>query len=334
MNVAPMILRFCSGSVTPASRSRNRLGGVDEHQRQLQPLEAACGSAAASSSRSTPLSTKMHVSWSPIARWMISAATVESTPPLRPQTTRPLAHLLADPRRRLVDERRHRPVAGAAADAVREVAQDLEAALGVHDLGVKQQRVEAPRSDRPSPRPARWRSWRRPQNPAAPRRRSRRGWPRRESPRARPANSAAAGARSPRPRTVAWPNSRCAAGATRPPSVSRHQLHAVADAEHRDAQVEDRRVARRRAGVRDALRAARQDDPGGLPAPDRLGRRVGRPDLRVDRQLAQTARDELGVLRSEIENDDRLMVHEGPVSRAMPRARSDPLKEWKKETLL
>ena len=37
----------------------------------------------------TPLSTKMHVRRSPIARWMSIAATLESTPPLRPQTTRP-----------------------------------------------------------------------------------------------------------------------------------------------------------------------------------------------------------------------------------------------------
>ena len=41
----------------------------------------------ASSRRSTPLSTKMQVSWSPTARWMSAAVTVESTPPLRPQTT-------------------------------------------------------------------------------------------------------------------------------------------------------------------------------------------------------------------------------------------------------
>ena len=73
---------------------------------------------------------------------MISAATVESTPPLSAQTTRPVADLRANLRRRLLDKRRHRPVAGAAADAVGEVAQDLEAALGVHDFGMKQQRVE------------------------------------------------------------------------------------------------------------------------------------------------------------------------------------------------
>src|SRR5258705_3222482 len=40
-----------------------------------------------------------------------------------------------------------------------------------------------------------------------------------------------------------------------------------------------------------------------------LGRDVGRPDLRVDRQLAEAPSDELCVLRPEVENDDGLMAH-------------------------
>ena len=39
--------------------------------------------------RIRPWSTNTHVSWSPIARWTSSAATDESTPPERPQITRP-----------------------------------------------------------------------------------------------------------------------------------------------------------------------------------------------------------------------------------------------------
>ena len=38
MNVAPMTLRFCSGSVTPARRVEEQIGGVDEVERQLQLL--------------------------------------------------------------------------------------------------------------------------------------------------------------------------------------------------------------------------------------------------------------------------------------------------------
>ena len=65
-----------------------------------------------------------------------------------------------------------------------------------------------------------------------------------------------------------------------------HELHPVADAEHRHADVEERDVALRRVAVRDALRTARQDDAGRLPAPQLRQRRV-EGHLGVDRQLAQ-----------------------------------------------
>ena len=45
---------------------------------------------SASFARISPWSTKMQVSWSPIASWISTAATEESTPPDRPQITRPL----------------------------------------------------------------------------------------------------------------------------------------------------------------------------------------------------------------------------------------------------
>ena len=40
--------------------------------------------------RMSPWSTNTQVSWSPIARWTSTAATLESTPPDRPQITLPL----------------------------------------------------------------------------------------------------------------------------------------------------------------------------------------------------------------------------------------------------
>ena len=49
--------------------------------------------------------------------------------------------------------------------------------------------------------------------------------------------------------------------------------------------------------------------PAGRLRAELLERRVEGHDLGVDRQLAQAARDELGVLRPEIENDDGLMRH-------------------------
>ena len=49
--------------------------------------------------------------------------------------------------------------------------------------------------------------------------------------------------------------------------------------------------------------------PAGCFARSALERRVERNDLGVDRQLAQATRDELGVLRAEIENENGLMRH-------------------------
>ena len=49
--------------------------------------------------------------------------------------------------------------------------------------------------------------------------------------------------------------------------------------------------------------------PAGRLGAELLERRVERNDFGVDRQLAQASRDELGVLRPEIENDDGLMRH-------------------------
>ena len=89
MNVWPMILRLRSGSVTPSRRrgtasvaSTNSSGRFIRSRKRFR-------TCFASSWRSTPLSTKMQVRRSPIARWISSAATAESTPPLRPQTTLP-----------------------------------------------------------------------------------------------------------------------------------------------------------------------------------------------------------------------------------------------------
>jgi hypothetical protein len=89
-----------------------------------------------------------------------------------------------------------------------------------------------------------------------------------------------------------------------------HELHAVTDAERRHARIEDPRVALRRPLVRHAARAARQDDADGPARHERVDGRVERQDLRVDRQLAQAPRDELGVLRPEIQDEDGLVRHE------------------------
>ena len=177
-----MILRFCSGSVTPASRSRNSSAASTN-------TSGSCSRSnrrricSASSCRITPLSTKMHVRRSPIARWISIAATVESTPPLRPQTTLPSPDLLADPVGRLFHERRHRPVAGAAADVEGEVAQDVGAVIGMCNLRMEEERVHS--AIRRGHRRDRRVGARRRHREARPARlpRSRRGSPRRAAPR-------------------------------------------------------------------------------------------------------------------------------------------------------
>ena len=52
--------------------------------------------------------------------------------------------------------------------------------------------------------------------------------------------------------------------------------------------------------------------PAGLAPRNLRRRRRRRQDLRVDRQLAQAARNQLRVLRAEIENENRLMCHRRP----------------------
>ena len=255
--------RRCSGSCSRSKRS---------------PI------CSASSCRSTPLSTKMHVSRSPIARWMSIAATVESTPPLRPQTTRPSPTCA-----------RIRAVASSMNDAIVQSPVQPQtsnaklrrmslAAIGVRDLGMEQQRVEAAirrfhRGDRRvgagrGDREARRRG----------RRRSRRGSPTPAARRAPTRTAARPAATLDRREAELAVRRRRDLAAER----VRHQLHAVADAERRHAGVEHAGVAVRRALFGHAVRPARQDDADRLPRCDRRERRVERQDL-ASRPTARAA---------------------------------------------
>ena len=299
----------------PASRSRNSRRRVDEDQRQLQPLEPLPNLRR--------LVEPQHAVVDEDAGQLIADRAVKDErrdgridAAAQRADHAPAADLRANLRRRLFDKRRHRPVAGAAADAVGEVAQDLEAAFGVHDLGMKQQRVQ-PRG---------------PESAIAAT-----GAFALVATTAKPAGAAAT--KSPwlaQTRISGGTSANSAAGSAAPPGARpawtrlrrdrrvaelalrrrrhraaervRHQLHAVADAEHRACRG---RTAPDRSSARPAsdtlLGPPDRMMPAGAARADRLGRRVRRPDLRVDRQLAQTTRDELGVLGPEIENDDGLM---------------------------
>src|SRR2546422_8670560 len=101
------------------------------------------------------------------------------------------------------------------------------------------------------------------------------------------------------------------------------ELHAVADAEDRDAEFEQLRIGARRARVEHGVGTARENDPlGGELADEREIARRGM-DLAVDVRLAHAPRDQLRVLRSVVENQDPVHAWYQVVgSSTSPRSRS------------
>ena len=115
--------------------------GVDEHERQLQPLEPPPNLLRFVEPHDAVVDEDAR---QPVADGAMDEERGDGRVHAAAQAAHDAAraHLLADARDRLFDERRHRPVAGAAADVVGEVAQDVETAIGVRDLGMEEQRVE------------------------------------------------------------------------------------------------------------------------------------------------------------------------------------------------
>ena len=85
------------------------------------------------------------------------------------------------------------------------------------------------------------------------------------------------------------------------------QLHAIADAQHGQAEVEDFRVAPRRARLVDAGRPAGQDQPLGGQLANPFGRQVVPHNFAVNLLLPHPPGDQLGVLRAEIQHQDLLV---------------------------
>ncbi len=98
------------------------------------------------------------------------------------------------------------------------------------------------------------------------------------------------------------------AGRDPPAELLRHRLHAVADAEHRDAEFEDRARRRGRLRLGGGLGAAGKDDALRAKAADFFVRDVPRVDFAVDAELADPPGDELRVLRAEVEDQDAILV--------------------------
>ena len=87
------------------------------------------------------------------------------------------------------------------------------------------------------------------------------------------------------------------------------QLHAVADAEHRNTHVEVFHVQLRASPFQNGRRPAGQDQRRGLERLDPLGVHVAGVNLGIDPGLAHAARDKLGELAAKIKDKYSVVVH-------------------------
>ena len=239
--------------------------------------------ASPSPFRRSPLSTKTHWSWSPIARCTSAAVTAESTPPESAHSTRSRPTVARTDVDRLVDEGAHRPARLEPGELEEEVLEDALPLGRVGDLGVELHGVEAPlrrghRGDRAVPRGG--------QRPEARRRREDGvavAHPHRDAPggrvRATPSKSRSGVLQGDLGAAVLPVGARL----DLPAQEQGHGLHAVADAEDGNARLEQRGRRQRRPLVVDAVRASGEDD--GLVREDALERDGRREDLGVDARL-------------------------------------------------
>src|SRR2546422_4246502 len=89
-----------------------------------------------------------------------------------------------------------------------------------------------------------------------------------------------------------------------PPREVGDELHPVADAEDRNAELQQLRIGARGARVEHRVGTAGEDDPLGGELADELEIACRGVDLAIDVRLAHAPRDQLGVLRSVVENQD------------------------------
>src|SRR6185437_6426028 len=83
-----------------------------------------------------------------------------------------------------------------------------------------------------------------------------------------------------------------------------HRLHAVADAEHRNAEVPDGGWRARCLALRDARRSARKQDAACAERTHEVVADVPRVNLAIDVRFPEPARNQLRVLRAEIQDQD------------------------------
>ena len=137
-----MILRFSSGSETPASADRKRSAASTTTRSTPVAATKSFSTCSASPERSSPWSTNTQVSWSPTAFCTRAAATEESTPPERAQRTRDSPTFSRIEVDQLLDDVGRGPVAREPGATVEEVLEHPLAEGRVHHLGVPLDAVE------------------------------------------------------------------------------------------------------------------------------------------------------------------------------------------------
>ncbi len=213
------------------------------------------------------------------------------------------ADLGADPVDLHLDNRGRRPNRGCVGDVVEEVLQDLHPVSGVRDLRVELDAVEGlrlileggdrrRRGARDDARPPR----RRGDRVAMAHPRDLLGRQAGEQPAlGLGVELGAAELRHSRPLDA-------------PAELLRHQLHAVADPEHRHARLEQGGVDPWSSLRVDRSRPAGEHDRARAPATDLSRRERRRNELRVDAALADAAGDELRVLTAEVDDQHRPLL--------------------------
>ena len=88
-----------------------------------------------------------------------------------------------------------------------------------------------------------------------------------------------------------------------------HGLHAVANSKHRNTELENDFRRARRVAFGHRTRPAGEDDALGAVVTDEFVRNIVRMDFAEDLGFAHTAGDQLGNLRTEIEDEDFLVSH-------------------------
>src|SRR5439155_21944705 len=88
------------------------------------------------------------------------------------------------------------------------------------------------------------------------------------------------------------------------PEMMRHLHQSITNSEHRNAYRKDFRINLGRAFVVNAGRATGKNDSIWIKIFDLSGGKIERNYFGIDLKLANAARNDLGVLRSEIENEN------------------------------